>query len=565
MKKIGLALAFAAAIALSFAACSNSSDSGAAAAAAAAAGSGTGNGAGTGTNGGGTNTGTENGGGTQTTPTTQPESGGGNQQGGTDELPEKPWLKAEAVDGGIKFTIKALGAKYNNENDCFVYSKETEPCDIGRFYPEWNDKTKEWTGVYPYVSAGQKYKFALHVKDLQEETVEVTATGGSGQIPYDENTRSCISVDNTGIDVFVDKCPPTVIPTGVTNKKAYTSFFAGEWTRSSWNGEWVDYLEKAEADFAQPDASGNCVYHIASSDALYTKLKEAFTGKYSGKKMFIEFTYRYKLEGFAAECQSRQLRSAPMSVEWTALQNESANFKTEAVNGGIQLTIKAPADSTKYDNCNIHIIMQQNDGMEFGRIYPEWTDKSQAWTCVYPFVDNGKTYKIIFQPHGNLPDETVKCKAGGGSGEIKYPKMDGMDPQVILSFSQSNISVCPFAYPPSLIPASATDKKAYMVYYAGTGWNDATQTWDAQLILERRDTNLYEPELTSSGGHRYTAYSIGNTNPNYTTIQNAMKNTYPEKKIFAQFYYEFKVAGITGTCCSRHMNSEPQDASILRQ
>ena len=165
MFKKGLALALAAAIALTFAGCANSSDSGAAIF---AGGTGTGN-------------------------------------GGGSAVPKGPLLSAEAIEGGIKFTIKALGAKYNNENDCFVYSKETEPCDIGRFYPEWSDKTKEWTGVYPYVSAGQKYKFALHVNGLQEETVEVTATGGLGQIPYDENTGSCISVDDTGIDVFVDK------------------------------------------------------------------------------------------------------------------------------------------------------------------------------------------------------------------------------------------------------------------------------------------------------------------------------------------------------------------------
>lgn len=512
MKKIGLALAFAAVIALSFAACSNSSDSGA----------GTGN-------------------------------GGGNTSGES-ALPEKPWLKAEAVDGGIKFTIKALGAKYN-ENDCFVYSQS--PSDIGRFYPEWNDKTKEWTGVYPYVSAGQKYKFALYVKDLQEETVEVTATGGSGQISYDENTRSCISVDNTGIDVFVDKCPPAVIPTGVTNKKANASFFAGEWTPSSWNGEWVDCLEKAEADFAQPDASGNCVYHIASTDALYTKLKEAFTGKYSGKKMFIEFTYRYKLAGFAAECQSRQLRSAPMSVDWAPLQNESAYFKAEAVSNGVKFTIKKSAASTAYAAGN-QIIVRTNDGSEIGRIFPDWSDKSQDWTGVYPLVDKGKTYQIQFQSFDNSMSFHGKVKAGGGSGEINYAN----NPSVGLRLYETNTVVAVFNCPPSLItsysPSSVTEQKAYMVYYAGTGWNDATQTWDAQFILERRES-LKEPE------NGRCEYWIMSSDADYGKLQTAMKNTYPTKKLFAQFYYEFKVAGITGTCCTRHMNSEPQDASILRQ
>ncbi len=307
MKKIGLALAFAAAIALSFAGCSNSSDSGAAAA---AAGAGTGSGTGA-----GTNTGTENGGGTQTTPTTQPGSAGGNQQGGATQLPAKPWLKAEAVDGGIKFTIKALGAQYNNENDCFIYSQQ--PSDIGRFYPEWNDKTKEWTGVYPYVTAGIKYAFKLHVGNLQEEQVEVTPTSGSGQIQYDAQSVSAISVDSSGINIVASKCPPSVVPNEATNKKVCVAFFAGVgWdnVRQIWDATWLDILEKP--DLAQPGANENCQYTIDKSEALYKKLKGEMTGTHSGKKMFVEFTYRYKVAGFAAECHSRQLRSVPVDCAW---------------------------------------------------------------------------------------------------------------------------------------------------------------------------------------------------------------------------------------------------------
>ena len=283
MKKIGLALV--AAIALSFAGCSNSSDSGTAAAAA-AAGSGTGNG-----------------------------TGGENQQGGATQLPAKPWLKAEAVDGGIKFTIKALGAQYNNENDCFIYSQQ--PSDIGRFYPEWNDKTKEWIGVYPYVTAGTKYAFKLHVGNLQEEQVEVTPTSGSGQIEYDPQSGSAISFDSSGINIEAVKCPPSVVPNEATNKKVCVAFFAGVgWdnVRQIWDATWLDVLEKT--DFVSADANNICLYTVNKSDALYTKLKNEMTGTHNGRKMFVEFTYRYKVAGFGAECQSRQLRSAPVDCAW---------------------------------------------------------------------------------------------------------------------------------------------------------------------------------------------------------------------------------------------------------
>lgn len=546
MKKIGLALAFAAAIALSFAGCSNSSDSGAAAA---AAGAGTGSGTGA-----GTNTGTENGGGTQTTPTTQPGSGGENRQGGATQLPAKPWLKAEAVDGGIKFTIKALGAQYNNENDCFIYSQQ--PSDIGRFYPEWNDKTKEWTGVYPYVANGTKYTFRLHVGNLQEEQVEVTPTSGNGQIKYDAQSGSAISVDSSGINIVASKCPPSVVPNVATNKKVCVAFFAGVgWdnARQIWDATWLDILEKT--DLAQPDANGNCVYKIANTDDLYKKLKKAMTGTYSRKKMFIEFTYRYKVDGLAAECHSRQLRSVPMIPEWTAPQNESANFKAETVSGGVKLTIKAPQDPNKYTDV-LQIMIHNPSGNEIGWIYPDWPDKSQAWTGVYPLVGDGKTYQFIFQPNGGLPNETVKCKAGSGcSGEIQYAN----NLIVSLGVFASNTVVGLLNYPPSLIPASATEKKAYMVYYAGTGWNADTQTWDGNLVLERRETSLVEPN------NGVSSYLILNSDPDYDKIKNAMKTTYPNKKMFVQFGYEFKLAGINGACYTRIMNSEPADASKLRK
>ncbi|MCR5047324.1 MAG: hypothetical protein K6A42_12190 [Treponema sp.] len=494
------------------------------------------------------------------------------QGGGTDLQAESAYFKAEAVSGGVKLTVKKSATSYDVDGiQIFVWKNddyEKNYSEIGRIFPDWPDKSQDWTGVYPLVDKGKTYQFNVQSSDRSlDETVKCKAGGGSGEINYANNPSMSLALSASSAAVRAVNYPPSLIPASATDKNAHIEYYAGTGWHSdtqTWDGDWI--LNREEASIKEPE-NGLCDYSISSSDPDYETIKTAMkTSKNSAKKIFVLFTYDFKLAGISGVCRTRYLQSQPMDASvlrltqngGTDLQAESANFKAEAVSGGIKLTIKAPADSTKYDNCNIHIIMQQNDGMEFGRIYPEWTDKTQVWTCVYPLVDNGKTYQIIFQPNGGLPNETVKCKAGGGSGEIKYAN----NPSVGFRLWTTNTVVAVFNCPPSLItsysPSSVTEQKAYMVYYAGTGWNDATQTWDAQFILDRRES-LREPE------DGRCEYLIRSFDTDYTKIKNAMKDTYPTKKIFAQFYYEFKVAGIAGVCCTRHMNSEPMDASILRQ
>lgn len=237
----------------------------------------------------------------------------------------------------------------------------------------------------------------------------------------------------------------------------------------------------------------------------------------------------------------------------TDLQAESAHLKAEAVSGGVKFTIKKSAASTAYADGN-QIIVRTNDGSELGRIFPDWSNKSKDWTGVYPLVDNGKIYEFGFEPFDGSLVETIKCKAGGGSGEIKYAN----DPSVSLGLYVTNTSVAAINYPPSLIPASATEKKARMQYYAGTGWHSDTQTWDGAWIFDREEASLAEPQ------NGLCSYSIMSSDADYGKLKTAMKDMYPTKKLFVQFYYVFKVAGITGTCCTKHWGSEPMDASVLR-
>ena len=103
-----------------------------------------------------------------------------------------------------------------------------------------------------------------------------------------------------------------------------------------------------------------------------------------------------------------------------------------------------------------------------------------------------------------------------------------------------------------------------MVYWAGTGWDAATQTWDGALVLDRRETSLAESEQHESNFVPQCSYVISSSDPDFDTIKNAMKTTYPTKKMFVQFAYEFKLAGINGACYTRILNSEPADASELR-
>lgn len=221
---------------------------------------------------------------------------------------ESAHLKAEAVDGGIKYTVKDLGETYK-DNFWLEVSRDGYGT-VGRIICEWNDKSANWTGVYPFVNAGSSYTAQFHLYDAQDvesqEQVKIKATSGSGEMNYAGDISASLEVSNEKISCAVVNYPPYSMPVGAVDKKFYVQFFAGEgWVVAtlSWDGSWVGELEFTS--LVSPDSSKKCVYEISSSEPIYSTLKNAMTNQYPNKKLHAQFRYRYRIAGLSAICETK--------------------------------------------------------------------------------------------------------------------------------------------------------------------------------------------------------------------------------------------------------------------
>ena len=221
---------------------------------------------------------------------------------------ESAHLKAEAVDGGIKFTVKVLGEAY--KDDFWLMVHRDGYGEVGRVRCEWNDKSANWTGVYPFVNAGSSYTAELVLHDAQDveskEQVTIKATGGSGEMNYAGESSSLLEVSNEKIISGVVNYPPYVMPAGATDKRIYVNFFAGiGWddATSTWDGVWLETF--TSSNLVGPDSAKKCVYEIPNTDPLYATVKNAMTNQYPSKKLFTEFGYRFHVAGLSAECETK--------------------------------------------------------------------------------------------------------------------------------------------------------------------------------------------------------------------------------------------------------------------
>ncbi len=284
MKKIGLALAFAAVIALSFAACSNSSDSGAAAAAAAAAAAGSGTGSGTGA---GTGTGTG------TVPTQNDKQSAGDENAA---VAETSVIKAEAVEGGIKITIKPFAGTVRNPLVRIV-GTGTESSEV-RLHPDWADGSVAWTCLYPYVTADKAYNIYLQADSgLAEQSLTLKASSGSGVIPKEGSVSVTVAADKISATVndyaIADKIPGGI--DGLTNNRTLLCFFAGRgWVPAEnlWDGAYM-------TDFYMDTFT--TTLNISNTDPVYANIKNQMTGIYSGKPLYVQSFYCFKKAGIPAE------------------------------------------------------------------------------------------------------------------------------------------------------------------------------------------------------------------------------------------------------------------------
>ena len=224
---------------------------------------------------------------------------------------ETAHLKAEAVDGGIKFTVKVLGEAY--KDDFWLIVNRDGYGEVGRVRCEWNDKSANWTGVYPFVNAGSSYTAELVLHDAQDveskEQVTIKATGGSGEINYAGESSSSLEVSNEKISFSVVNYPPYLMPAGAVDKKFYASFFAGEgWidATSTWDGAYLGIFEFT--NLVSPDSSKKCAYEISNAESMFATVKNAMTNQYPNKNLFAEFGYKYHVAGLSAECETKIVR-----------------------------------------------------------------------------------------------------------------------------------------------------------------------------------------------------------------------------------------------------------------
>lgn len=286
MKKIGLALAFAAAIALPFAGCSNSSDSGAAAAAAAAAAA-----------------------------TNEANNKQNTKQKAGDEnaaVAETSVIKAEAVEGGIKITIKPFAGAVK---DPFVQIVGTgaESSEV-RLHPDWADGSVAWTCLYPYVTADKVYNINLQADSgLAEQSLTLKASSGLGVIPKEGSVSVTVAADKISAAVndyvIADKIPGGI--SGLTNNRTLLYFFAGRgWVpeESLWDGAYI-------SDFYMDIFT--TTLNISNTDPVYANIKTNMTGTYNGKPLYVQSFYCFKKAGIPAEiricCWETRVKSNEMA------------------------------------------------------------------------------------------------------------------------------------------------------------------------------------------------------------------------------------------------------------
>lgn len=212
-------------------------------------------------------------------------------------------MKAEAVAGGIKFTLKGGFVA----SDGYVFVQQVG--DVNRFIPDWGTKSEDWTGVYPFVTAGKVYKFMIWGTGNKTEELTVKAIGGSGDIKNGSNASVSLQITPQKITATTNGLDPALIfPAGATNKKVYMPVQSGEYPNGAFVKDWIvtTVLDGASA-----------TYELPASEQLYTDLKTAFTtGTHSGKKAYIEFAFSFTIAGFAAECHSTTVRSPAVLGTW---------------------------------------------------------------------------------------------------------------------------------------------------------------------------------------------------------------------------------------------------------
>ncbi len=236
-------------------------------------------------------------------------SGGGSSSGArvpTDEelkaAAQATQFSATAESGGIRFNISALPESIR---DAYIFIEggavgaHASAFNAEQCVPVWPDKSAAWSGLYPFTTSGKTYEFKLNISlksgsiVVKLSSVQVAATGGSGELSYNEanwsalltskeiNSEKVLEFNMTGADFPFST-------SGIVNPKWSVLHWNGSAMQSgSWDGSWLGE-ESWDSGKTFP-----FLYIKSSYDAITS---DKMNGN-SNKKIFLQINVSFSFAG----------------------------------------------------------------------------------------------------------------------------------------------------------------------------------------------------------------------------------------------------------------------------
>lgn len=183
------------------------------------------------------------------------------------------YLFAEAVEGGILFTIKTLPTE-KRPDWVGIYDENGSALIVN----SWNDKTQDWTGLYPFISSGEKRIFTLYTDTGISEKVTVTAKGGKGSLTIPEGLKPTLNVTSNNITVEIPATySKSLLPSGATANNLQFEIYTEDGTPFGWGHIY--------------DLKNNPTSFVFTND--FNEIKNNWKTKYNDKKIFTSVFYNF--------------------------------------------------------------------------------------------------------------------------------------------------------------------------------------------------------------------------------------------------------------------------------
>lgn len=214
--------------------------------------------------------------------------------------PNNTYFFAEAVDGGVKFTVKALPAKFRGKWLGIFDDKWNS------VIPKWEDQTKDWTGIFPFVSSGKEMKFTLLTAFNVSESVTITPTSGKGSINIpDAKASATITAGKITYTLTPEYNYKKMIPADVLNQVKNIKLQ-------------VEFRVDGNTIFAHVfDYNEEGIYILPCYDGNYKSLKNEWLTKYKDQDLTGDAFYIFNLPGSEDEFRTGGCGTAPVTpTDW---------------------------------------------------------------------------------------------------------------------------------------------------------------------------------------------------------------------------------------------------------